>query len=135
MKPLVLLVVPIALLVGGCATFSSLPPEARTIARTAVSSARVNVIKPELKFSDGAYSVEGFVQRNLSRQSTASSYLEVTLFNVNGEKLKAERVDFTPSELPSRIGRASRFGAYKLTLGALPPGTVRFEVRAHDAAF
>lgn len=121
-----------AVLLAGCATFSSLPPEAKATTRIAVSSARVDVGKPKLTFSEGVYSVQGFVQRNLSRVSTAGSYLEVALFNAAGEKLRVERVSFTPAELPLRGGRHGRYGTYQLTLGALPPGTARLEVRAHD---
>jgi hypothetical protein len=122
----------IALLLGGCATFSSLPLEARAISRAAVSSPRVYVDKPRLKISAGVYSIEGFVQRNLTRQSTTGSYLVVTLFDVAGDKLKEERLNITPRELPFRIGRAARSGSYSLILGALPSGTARIEVRAHD---
>lgn len=72
------------------------------------------------------------MRRNLGRQSTAGSYLEVTLLNVAGKILKRERVHFAPAELPFLIGRHAGYGSYDLILGALPPGTARIEVRAHD---
>jgi len=122
----------ITLLLGGCATFSPLPPEARAISRTAISSARVDVGKPRLRISAGIYSVEGFVLRNLTRKSTAGSSLVVTLFDNMGNKLKEERLNFTPAELPFLVGRAARSGSYSLLLGALPSGTARIEVRAYD---
>ena len=130
MKPRIVIVA-VAFLLGGCAALSLLPPEARVIARAAVSS---DVWKPKLRISDGAYSVEGFVQRNYRRLSTADSYLDVALFNAAGDKLKEEKVNYTPAELPFRIGRPGRYGNYSLTLDALPPGTARIEVRAQDAS-
>ncbi len=123
MKPHLVIVVAV-LILGGCATFSSLPPEARVIARTAVSSPRVVVEKPKLKLSAGVYSVEGVVRRNFTRESTAGSSLDVALFNAAGDKLKEAEVDFTPAELPMRGGRHGRYGNYRLTLGVLPPGIV-----------
>lgn len=127
-----IVIVAVAMLLGGCATFSSLPPEARQVVRKGLPSTRVFIERPKLRFSDGVYLVEGFVQRNLTRQSTIGSYLKVALFNAAGAKLSETRVDFTPAELPFRIGRSGISGSYSLVLGALPPGTARLEVRAYD---
>ena len=121
-----------AILLGGCATFSSLPSEARVISRAAVSSARVGVDKPRLKYSDGVYLLSGLVHRRFSQQSTAGSYLEVAFYNAAGDKLRNERVDFTPAELLTQLGRHIRYGSYELVLDAMPPGTVHIEVRAYD---
>ena len=123
----------VALLSGGCATFSPLPLEARHIRRVGESSARVYVWKPVLKFQSGTFIVRGAVQKRVCGESTLGTRLQVVLYDAAGNKLRENWLDFSPAELPSQQGRRPRTGSYVETLGPLPPGTTRIEVRARDA--
>lgn len=133
MKPL-LPITAVAMLLAGCGTFLSLPPEARRIHRIGVSSERVYVWKPTLKFQEGVFVLQGDVQKRFHNESTLGTHLQVAFYDADGSKLRDEWLDFTPAELPITWGRRPRTGSYVEKLGTLPAGTAQIEVRAVDAA-
>jgi hypothetical protein len=135
MKPFKLPLLAAALLsavLTGCATLRppELPAEARGVVLAAVSSGFVRVRQPFLRSHERQLQVYGTVAAASGSRSTDQTYIEISFLDAAGHLLRASTVQFSPRNLVSRF--PGRSGSYSLTLGNLPVGTVRIEVRARQ---
>ncbi len=119
---------------SGCASFA--PPttaaQSHGLMLDAKSSAQVKVSGPRLQMNHGTLELAGSISKQPGATSTSFSHLDILFRDVAGQVLQVKPVQFIPKSVGhSRFG--AKKGAYSLELEALPEGTVRIEVQAHDA--
>ena len=123
-----------AVLLGGCADlgFAPLPESASHIELVGLSSPKINVHPPELRFKASKFELSGAVAKAFGADTTEHTRLTVSFCDQTGRLLQSAEVDFSPRRLESYRRSIYHRGHYKLSLDALPPGTKRIEVRAHE---
>jgi hypothetical protein len=120
----------------GCASTmpDPLPPAARAVVLTPVSSAKVAVRDPYLRQREGRLELAGFVTKIFGSPTTEFTHLDVTFFDAGEKPLQVSTIKFSPQRLAHERHAPNRQATYRLPIDDLPPGTTRIEVRAHDAA-
>lgn len=120
--------------IGGCATAPpvELPAAAREIALVPVSSASVTVRPSLLHQRDGRLELVGFVTKVYGAKTTERTHLDIVFFDVDGTSLRTQITQFSPQRLTRGHRAPNRQAFYSVTIDALPAGTSRIEVRAHD---
>jgi hypothetical protein len=121
--------------VSGCATPLpvDLPPEARGVVVTPVSSASVAVRPPLLRTREGRLELLGFVTKVYGSGTTEGTHLDVAFLDASGRILQRQPAQFYPGRLARDRHAPNRQATYSVQIDALPPGTTSIEVRAHDA--
>ena len=134
MKFLSFFLVFIAVGFGGCVTSPPVisPAAARDIALVPMSSASVTVRPPLLRQRDGRLELVGFVTKVYGAKTTERTHLDVTFLDSSGETLQTQTVLFSPQRLTRGHRAPNRQASYAIAIDALPTGTRRIEVRAHD---
>jgi len=134
MKFQIILFTLVAVLLGGCADlgFTSLPEAASHIELVGLSSPKINVHPPELRFKASKFELSGGVAKVFGADTTEHTRLTVSFYDQTGQKLQRTEVDFSPRRLESYRRSIYHRGLYKLSLDELPLGTTRIEVRAHE---
>ena len=115
---------------AGCAT--AVPSASSALVVTGVASETLGVLQPKLITKQGQLELIGWVYKKVGGPSTAATHLDVVFLDGADRTLSVKTVQFEPRILRHARPPAGR-GRYMSTLDALPPGTVRIEVRAHDA--
>ncbi len=132
MKTLRLLIIPGVIGLAGC-TSVPLPPEAAAVVLVPVPSKSVAIYQPKLVVKDGRLMLDGWVYRQYGAWTTARSHLDIVFLDASGREWRSELTYFAPRDLPRGGGhRMQPRGHYTLLIPAMPPGTARIEVRAHD---
>lgn len=117
---------------AGCASVP-LPPEAAALVLIPVPSQSVAIYQPKLVTKDGRLMLDGWVYRKYGAWTTAQSHLDIVFLDASGRERHSELTYFVPRDLPAGGGHRMRpRGHYTLLIPAMPPGTTRIEVRAHD---
>lgn len=121
--------------VSGCATPLpvELPPEARGVVVTPVSSASVAVRPPLLRTWEGRLELLGFVTKVYGSGTTEGTHLDVAFLDASGRILQSKPAQFYPGRLTRGRHAPNRQAMYSVRIDTLPPGTATIEVRAHDA--
>lgn len=119
---------------SGCATTPTvrLPPDLAAISVVPTASASVGVLQPSLRFVDGQLALEGWVYKKVGVETTERTHLDVVFLDAAGRTLRTDQVAFMPRKLRRAPRPPAGRGRYLLPLPALPPGTIRIEVRADD---
>lgn len=116
---------------AGCASVS-LPVEVANVTLVKVPSAAVEVHRPKFRVKDGELSLEGYVFRQHTAETTADSHIDIVFLDVAGRTLRVDTTSFSPRSL-SRSFRPPQPHAYFLVpVPQVPAGTVAIEVRGHD---
>ncbi|HEX2851665.1 MAG TPA: hypothetical protein VHO24_00400 [Opitutaceae bacterium] len=114
----------------GCATAT--PSASSALVVTGVASETLGVLQPKLVSKQGQLELIGWVYKMVGGPSTAATHLDLVFLDGADRTLSVKTVQFEPRILRHARPPAGR-GHYTFSLDALPPGTVRIEVRAHDA--
>jgi|JI10StandDraft_1071094.scaffolds.fasta_scaffold22734_3 hypothetical protein len=132
MNPSRLLPLAAAAFLGGCASVS-LPPETAAVPLVPVSSKSVAIYQPKLLRTATGFVLDGWVYPQFGVTTTAKSHLDVIFFDSAGRELKNQSVSFLPGDLRRTAShRMQPRGYYQLPFSALPAGTARVEIHAHD---
>lgn len=118
---------------SGCASVP-LPPEAVAVVLVPVPSKSVAIYQPKLVVKDGRLLLDGWVYRQFGAWTTTQSHLDIVFFDVAGRELRSEMTYYTPRDLRGGGHRMQPRGHYTLPISAMPVGTAKIEVRAHDGA-
>lgn len=127
--PFHLLFVP--LILAGCATPFRAPPDVAQVKLERVDSPVVIVEKIWLERKSGPLTLKGYVLMRLRADDTTQTHLDVTLYDGAGRVLRTSVERFTPQRIVRRF-RQPPYASYSVNLDALPPGTARIEVCAHE---
>ncbi len=117
----------------GCATPFRAPPDVADIRLQRADSPVVIVEKIWLERKNGPLILRGYVLKRLSASDTTRTHLDVTLYDAGGRVLRTSRESFSPRQIV-RHHRRPDYASYHVVLDPLPPGVVRIEVRADEAA-
>ncbi len=98
----------------------------------AVSSNTVAVHQPELKNTAQGWRLAGCLAPQRGTRPGATTHLDVAFLDAAGAELAVRTEPLAASLLRERPRRPRPHLRYELTLGALPAGTCRIEVRAHQ---
>jgi hypothetical protein len=82
---------------------------------------------------DGVPILIGSVAQRTGIQDTTQTHLDVTLYDAAGLVLLSTMEHFEPRQIPGRYSWPN-YATYRVSLNAIPAGTVRIEVRAHEGA-
>lgn len=97
------------------------------------SSAAVDLARPSLSTEPGgAFVVTGYLSRKRGAATTGNSHVDVQFLDATGTVLLEKSVQFTPQNLSGGSVRSRPHAKYQLTVGALPAGTARLRIVAHD---
>lgn len=97
------------------------------------SSPAVDLARPALwPQAGGRYTLVGYLVRQYRGPTTANSHIDVLFLSADGKLLRQQAVAFRPQELKYNEGRRIPRASYELKLDALPVGTARIRVEAHD---
>jgi hypothetical protein len=110
-----------------------LPPEAQGIVLTPVSSASVAVRPPLLRTREGRLELVGFVTKVYGSGTTEGTHLDLVFLDASARILQSKSTQFYPARLTRGRHAPNRQATYSVQIDALPSGTARIEVRAHDA--
>jgi hypothetical protein len=121
--------------VSGCATSRpvELPPEARGVVLTPVSSASVAVRPPLLRTREGRLELVGFVTKVYGSGTTEGTHLDVVFLDASSRILQRQPAQFYPGRLNHNRRAPNRQATYSVQIATIPSGTASIEVRAHDA--
>jgi hypothetical protein len=124
----------LAAALGGCAGMNTerLPDVASQIELVGVSSSKLIVRTPEIQAKASQLELDGVVERAFGADSTERTHLTVSFYDQTGRILQSDETDFAPRNLNSYRRSVFHRGSFKFPLAALPPGTNRIEVRAHE---
>lgn len=120
---------------AGCmsAPLTELPAEARSLTLVPISSPSVTLRQPGLRMDQTRLELIGTVVKVFATETTERTHLDVIFVDANGAALRTETARFYPARLTRARHAPNRQGSYVVPLAPLPSGTVRIEVRAHDA--
>lgn len=108
------------------------PASASTPATVAVSSPTVAVHQPELHHSAQGWRLAGCLAPLRGTWPGATTHLDVVFLDAAGAELAVRTAPLAAATLRERPRRPRPHVRYELTLGDLPTGTCRIEVRAHQ---
>lgn len=123
----------VALGTAGCASAElPLPASLAGLILIPTSSAMVVVREPVIRMDDGLPTLFGHVGKVFGPGSTENTHLDIVYLNAKDEQLRQETVTFSPRKLSTTRRSPARQGFYRVPLSAMPAGTLRIDVRAHD---
>lgn len=115
---------------SGCAT--AVPSDSPALVVTGAASEALGVLQPKLVSKLGRLELEGWVYKQVGGPSTEGTHLDLVFIDGADRTLSVKTVHFEPRILRRAPRPPAGRGHYTFPLDALPPGTVRIEVRAHD---
>ena len=123
-----------AVALGGCAGMNTerLPDVASHIELVGVSSPKLIVRTPELRSKASRLELDGVVERAFGAGTTGRTHLTISFYDRTGQILQSDETDFAPSNLNAYRRSVFHRGSYSFPITALPTGTTRIEVRAHE---
>ncbi len=105
--------------------------QASAPAVAAVSSQSVEVHRPELRPAADGWHLAGCLAPRPGATPRLATHLDVVFLDATGAELAVRTEPLARRELRERPRRPRPHARYELTLGDLPTGTCRIEVRAH----
>ncbi len=83
---------------------------------------------------DGVAILTGSVVKRTNTKDTTQTHLDLTCYDAAGQVLLLRTTEhFEPRQIPDRNSWPN-YATYRVSLNAIPAGTVRIEVRAHEGA-
>ncbi len=126
-------VLPVALLLSGCAEIPQPPPEVASITLTKVNSDRVVLRDVGFEQRNGRLFLRGHVYRHYpaAYDDTSMTHLTITFLGARAEHLLELPAEFAPGKIP-RWARMPGFSVFSVPLDRLPLGTQCILIRAYD---